>query len=108
MFYKKTSTNYKKWDYYTSSEEDEPETDPIVPENDPTFKAMEADINDRKKRRQRDRKEALVMKDRGNECMKKGLWKTAHKFYSDAYELKKDLLPVYTNRALVRLKLEDF
>ena len=47
MVLTKTSTNYKKWEYYTSSEEEEPEGDPIVPENDPTFKAMEADIKER-------------------------------------------------------------
>lgn len=108
MFYNKTSTNYKKWDYYTSSEEEEPETDPILPEDNPQFKAMEADIMERRKRRMRDKKEATELKDKGNECMKKGLWKTAHKYYSDAIELKKDMMPLYSNRALARLKLEDF
>jgi tetratricopeptide (TPR) repeat protein len=34
MFYKKTSTNYNKWDMFESSEEEE-ETDPIVPKDDP-------------------------------------------------------------------------
>ena len=34
MFYKKTSTNYNKWDMYESSEEEE-ELDPIVPKDDP-------------------------------------------------------------------------
>lgn len=41
MFYCKTSTNYNKWDMFESSEESEEEKDPIVPENDPQFKAME-------------------------------------------------------------------
>ena len=36
MFYKKTSTNYHKWDMFESSEE-EVETDPIVPKDDPQF-----------------------------------------------------------------------
>jgi len=44
MFYKKTSTNYNKWDCFESSEEEDPETDPIVPKDDPQFKAMEADF----------------------------------------------------------------
>lgn len=35
MFYKKTSTNYHKWDCYESSEEEEEEADPIVPKDDP-------------------------------------------------------------------------
>lgn len=38
--------------------------------------------------------------------MKKGLYRTANKHYSEALEHKKDLLPLYTNRALCRLKLE--
>jgi hypothetical protein len=69
---------------------------------------MEADINDRKKKRLRDLKEAEELKVKGNEALKKGLYKTANKYYSDALDLKKDLLPLYTNRALARLKLEDF
>jgi len=52
MLWKKTATNYSKWDYFTSSSEDEDiKTDPIVPSNDPNFKAMEMDMNDRAKRR---------------------------------------------------------
>ena len=39
MFYKKTSTNYQKWDMFESEseEENEEDTEPIVPENDPAF-----------------------------------------------------------------------
>jgi tetratricopeptide (TPR) repeat protein len=38
--------------------------------------------------------------------MKKGLYRTANKHYTEALEHKKDLLTLYTNRALCRLKLE--
>jgi tetratricopeptide (TPR) repeat protein len=69
---------------------------------------MEADMLDRKKKRLRDLKEAEELKVKGNEALKKGLYKSANKHYTDALELKKDLLPLYTNRALARLKLEDF
>ena len=41
MFYCKTSTNYNKWDMFESDEETDDEKEPIVPKNDPTFKAME-------------------------------------------------------------------
>jgi len=43
MLWKKSSVSSKKWDYYTSSEEekDETESEPIVPKNDPNFIAME-------------------------------------------------------------------
>lgn len=38
MLWKKNTTNYSKWDYYTSSSEDEDNnTEPIVPKNDPNF-----------------------------------------------------------------------
>lgn len=69
---------------------------------------MESDMLDRKKRRARDTKEAEELKEKGNAALKKGLYKSAHKYYSDALELRKDMLPLYTNRALARLKLEDF
>ena len=108
MFYRKTSTNYKKWEHFESSEDSQDEAEPILPKNDPNFMAMEADMKDRKKRRDRDRKEAEELKVKGNEALKKGLYKTANKYYSDALELKKDMLPLYTNRALARLKLEDY
>lgn len=42
LFYRKMSTNYKKWDFFESEEEDSnDESEPIVPKDDPTFKAME-------------------------------------------------------------------
>ena len=69
---------------------------------------MEADLNERKKKRQRDTKEAEKFKKQGNERFKKGLFRTAEKDYSDALELRKDLLPLYTNRALCRNKLEKW
>ncbi|CAI2384675.1 unnamed protein product [Moneuplotes crassus] len=108
MFYKKTSTNYKKWDCYESDSTDSEDKEPIVPEHDPNFKAMEADMMDRKKKRLRDTKEANKLKEQGNARLKKGLYRTAEKDYTDALELKKDLLPLYTNRALARNKLEKW
>jgi tetratricopeptide (TPR) repeat protein len=109
MFYKKTSTNYRKWEnFYSSEEEVEDNSEPILPNDNPEFKAMEADMLDRKKKRIRDRKEAEELKVKGNEALKRGLYKTANKYYSDALDVRKDILPLYTNRALARLKLEDY
>ena len=52
MLYKKASTNYKKWEYYESSEETPDEdADPILPRDDPNFRAMESEMLDRRKRR---------------------------------------------------------
>lgn len=63
---------------------------------------------DRKKKRERDFKEATILKDKGNDLLKRGCYKTAIKAYSDAMELRKDMLALYTNRALARIKVEDF
>jgi tetratricopeptide (TPR) repeat protein len=106
MFYKKTSTNYHKWDCFESSEEEDPETDPIVPKDDPQFKAMEADFQERNARMKKDTKLAEECKVKGNEAMKRGLYKTANKHYTDGLEHKKGMMQLYTNRALARLKLE--
>jgi len=35
MLWKKSSTNYSKWDVFCSSSEEEPESEPIVNKNDP-------------------------------------------------------------------------
>ena len=91
MFYKKTSTNYSKWDMYESSEEEE-ETDPVVPKDDPQFKAMEKDFSDRAIRQAADRKLAEECKVKGNEAMKRGLYKTANKHYTDSFEHRRDIL----------------
>ena len=85
-------------------EEDKP---PIVPENDPQFKAMEKDFEDRAQRRRRDKKLANELKDKGNDALKRGLYKSAKHNYSQALEAKKDMLCLYTNRALACLKLEE-
>lgn len=109
MMYKKTSTNYKKWEFFDSgSDTEEEDKAPIVPNDDPNFKAMEQDFADRAKRRKRDLKESNILKDRGNECLKKGLYKTAEQFYTDALDLRKDNKPLYTNRALTRIKRGDW
>lgn len=50
MMWKKTSNNYSKWDYFTDSEEEQVEKEPIVPKNDPNFMALEADLEKRKKK----------------------------------------------------------
>ena len=109
MIYNKTTCNYNKWDAFESSEESEhDDSEPILPRDDPNFRAMETEMLDRRKKRQRDGKEANEFKVRGNEALQKGLYKTAQKYYSDALELRRDILPIYTNRALSRLKLEDY
>lgn len=69
---------------------------------------MERDFDERAKKRKIDKAASEALKIRGNECMKKGLYKTAEKFYKDALQQKKDHLCVYTNLALAKLKLEKW
>ena len=67
---------------------------------------MEADFKDRAKKKRRNRKEATALKEKGNDCLKRGLYKSSNHHYSEAIEECRDMLPLYTNRALARLKLE--
>lgn len=108
MFYCKTSTNYNKWEVFESDESTDDDKEPIVPKDDPQFKAMEKDFDDRIQRRRRGKKLADELKNKGNEAMKRGLYKSARQHYTDASEHKKDYLQLYTNRALACLKLELF
>ena len=50
---------------------------------------------------------AEELKVKGNEALKKGLYKSAKHHYSEAMDHKKDFMVLYTNRALVCLKLEE-
>ena len=92
--------------FESSEEEEDPNAAPIVPKDDPNFQAMERDFEERAARRRKDKKIAEEFKEKGNECMKRGLYRTANKHYSDALDHKKDMLILYTNRALARVKLE--
>ena len=51
MLWKKNTTNYNKWEFLTSSSEEE-DLEPIVPKNDPAFKALEKDMEDRRKKKE--------------------------------------------------------
>jgi len=48
------------------------------------------------------------LKEEGNKFLKLGLYKSAIKKYSEALDLRKDILPLYSNWALARNKIEDF
>ena len=66
---------------------------------------MEQDIKERGFRRRRDKKSATILKNRGNDMMKRGLYKTANQCYSEGLELCRDFFVMYTNRALARIKI---
>ncbi|KAL4444520.1 hypothetical protein ABPG74_016813 [Tetrahymena malaccensis] len=128
MLWKKTSTNYSKWDYYTSESDSEPEnSEPVVPKDDPNFKALEMDIEQRKKKRANDRIIAegfkqkvikqiyftrlifqLIQIKKGNEAMAKEDYKQAVEMYTQGLDNMKDIKALWTNRALAYIKLKKY
>lgn len=63
MLWKKTATNYSKWDYFTSSSDEEPQnSEPVVPKDNPDLAAMVKDMDERAKRRKEDKKKAEALK----------------------------------------------
>ena len=108
MLYKKNSTNYKKWEFFEESDEGEPETEFIPPENDPNFAALEKDIKERGERRKRDLATATELKEKGNEFYTQGKYRNAIVKYEEAMEIKKDLMVLYTNCAAAKLRIDDF
>lgn len=86
-FWKKSSNNYnQKWEYFVEESEEEVDKDPILPTNDPNFKALEMDIEERKARRAKDTEKAKNLKDKGNAAMKEGDYQKAMEFYTLALE----------------------
>ena len=108
IYWKKSSTNYSKWDYFTSSDEEEEAADPILPKNDPNFAALEKDLEDRVKKREQDKKIALQMKAEGNDYLAKRDYLKAIESYTLGMERMKDMKELYTNRALAYLKLGNY
>lgn len=107
--WKKSSINFnQKWDYFVQDSDQEPEKEPILPKNDPNFMAMEADMQERKKRRKKDNQNAKRIKDKGNKAMKEGDYQQAIDFYTLALEHVKDLKSIYTNRALAYIKKKKY
>ena len=108
MFWKKTATDYSKWEYFTESEDDLEEAEknakPLVPEHDPQFKALEKDMTDRNNRMRADRKIADELKLKANELMKKKDYFRAIELYTEALDKNKQGKYLWTNRALAYLK----
>ena len=108
MLHKKTSTNYKKWDYFESSEEEEEQPDFEPPDDDPNFKAMEQDMKERAQRRRIGKKKAEELKEVANKFMAEGKYRNAIAKYEEAMTHKKDWMILYTNASLARLRLEEW
>lgn len=112
MFWKKTATNYEKWEYFTDSEDEfeamEKNAPPVLPDNDPNFMAMKSDLEQRAANRKARAKEANELKLKGNELMKKKFYDRAVQVYSEGIEIFRNNKYLWTNRALAHLKRNDF
>ena len=112
MFWKKTSTNYEKWEYFTDSEDEfeklEKEAPPVLPDNDPGFRAMKSDLDQRAYNRKQRAKEAQELKAKANDLMKKKMYDRAAQVYSEAIELFRNNKYLWSNRALAYIKQNEF
>lgn len=107
--WKKSSINYnQKWDYFVEDSDQEVDKEPILPKDDPNFKALEMDMLERKKKRTKDTENAKRIKDKGNAAMKEGDYLKASQMYTLALEHVKDMKSIYTNRALAYIKLRKY
>lgn len=104
----RNSIDVSKWDYFTDSEDSDEEIiknlPPSLPENNPQFKAMEADLEERARRQKQDRIAAERLKNEGNEFFKKGDFFNAIEKYSQAIDFDRSNKYLWLNRALARTK----
>jgi len=112
IFWKKTATNYEKWEYFTDSEDEfekaERDAQPVLPENDPGFRAMQDDLNQRNFNRRQRGTEAEELKKKANDLMKKKMFDRAAQVYSEAIDLFRSNKYLWSNRALAYLKQNEF
>lgn len=112
MFWKKQTTDYSKWEYFTDSEDEFEELEkngkPITPDNDPNFQVLKSDMEKRAANQKKRTKESNDLKDKGNEWMKKKRYVEAIKAYSEAIEVQRSNRVVWSNRALAYIKSEQY
>jgi tetratricopeptide (TPR) repeat protein len=112
IFWKKTATNYEKWENFTDSEDEfeqaEKNAPPILPENDPNFKALDADLKKRAFERRKAAAEANELKVKANDLMRKKMYDRAVQVYSEAIELFRSNKFLWSNRALAYIKKGEF
>jgi len=112
MFWKKSSTDYEKWEYFTDSEDEfekaEKEADPIVPENDPSFQALKSDMDQRAAKIKLRKKEGNDLKEKANIQMGKKNYVMAIDLYSQALDKDRGNKYLWTNRALANIKAKRY
>ncbi|KEP60662.1 UNVERIFIED_CONTAM: tetratricopeptide repeat-containing protein [Hammondia hammondi] len=110
-FVRKTKViHYQTWEMWEpSTDEDEKgNAAAITPSDDPAFQALEKDLHANQKQRQDRRSAALRCKKRGNLLLKKGDLLGALDAYEEGLEHRRDMKELWTNKALVLLKLRKY
>lgn len=97
--------NYKAWEYWEPDTDTEDEGDPIVPKDNPEFRAMEADMHDRKKKSVEKQRTSNKCRERGNESMKSGDFTCAIDHYAEGLEYTRADKKLWTNKALAEIKV---
>eukprot|EP00392_Amoebophrya_sp_AT5.2_P016929 g17238.t1 len=98
--------NYKSWEYWEpdSDAEDEENMEPVLPKDDPQFKALDADMKKRNKERLERHHAAMRCKEEGNRLLQQGEYLKAIELYKEGLDKQKDLKPLWTNKALAEIK----
>ncbi|PFH31288.1 tetratricopeptide repeat-containing protein [Besnoitia besnoiti] len=102
--------HYQTWEIWEPStdEEERENAAPITPANDPTFQALEKDLKASETQRQSRKRAAIRCKERGNLLLKKGDLVGALEAYDEGLEHRRDVKELWTNKALVLLKLKKY
>jgi len=95
IIYDKYEISNAKWDFFYDEESDEEfekreKDNQVLPTNDPNFKAMEKDMEERSKRIAKRRDAAEKLKKVGNDLMKKQKYQEAAEKYTEAIGHIKD------------------
>jgi tetratricopeptide (TPR) repeat protein len=89
-------------------EEDEIAKSPVVPSDDPQFKALEKDMDERNKRAAEKSKRANQLKEEGNAKFSKGDLNGALALYDEAMEFDKMNKSLWNNKSLILFKLGQY
>ncbi|CBZ56436.1 conserved hypothetical protein [Neospora caninum Liverpool] len=110
-FVRKTKVvHYQTWEMWEPStdEEEKENAAAITPSDDPAFQALEKDFISNQKLRQDRRRAALRCKERGNLLLSKGDLVGALNAYEEGLEHRRDMKELWTNKALVLLRLKKY
>ena len=111
IYKNKNLTDYEKWRHFTDSFDSDEEylkNNPVLPKDNPQFKAMEIDINKRKKKREEDNKVAENLKTKGNKYFKQKNYYEAIQYYTKGIEANRRNKAIWLNRALAYIKFNKF